>query len=194
MKGSPANEIIGLRTRAAVLSVLSKLFLGPEQTLERRILASNAFVVNVVDPVIKSTGVDGVVGNRLLVGKTIADHFTDRSRISLPSECKWLVERIEVESMRVQSPLAEGRSPFPSILSRTGPQFPFKPWEFRRLRDLAGSLKGPELSREIRVKSRAKKIDKYSKPELARDLKEFCSQARDDTDDMKIDLVNPKFF
>ncbi len=190
------------RLKLGVISILSNMFQSPVQVLERRTLASKSFIANVVEPLITAADPAKIRVGRSELGNHISKHFTERRRNELPAECRWMVERIE-DSSKSQTDDKDAKKPvdgrewaFPSILARTGPQFPFKPWELRRLRELAGSLKGSELTNPIKVKSRIKKIqhDLLLEQAKSKEVEAFRWRAQDDTDHMKIDLVNPKFF
>ena len=162
-----------------------KMFDQPNARLERRIIQSAPFrkvvTANWADWCLKEDKLMDTAGIHKLI------ELCPVNKQLQSEEITWMLDRI----MKGPAELNSELSPFPSVLSRSGPQFPFTYSEFDHLRKRAGSLKGTEMTKPIEVVPRP--VDRLKRKKTrAEDLAVYKWKVADDDDLFEEDPLKPK--
>ncbi|KAF4669183.1 hypothetical protein FOL47_002664 [Perkinsus chesapeaki] len=155
------SEMRQLRVMVGLRQVLMRKFNQPAALMERRVISSDAFGVNVLKPWARWC----VENKRVFTGSDVAK-LVDAVPLKLPksipapktvNQALTRVHPVTVEDIQWMLNLIKrrgtldeniGYGEYPKILARTGPRYPFSPYNYERLVDMCGDLWGSELSEQ----------------------------------------------
>ncbi|EER19429.1 hypothetical protein Pmar_PMAR012408 [Perkinsus marinus ATCC 50983] len=207
----PGLEDSLLEAPAATLeSVLMRKFNQPAALMERRVISSDAFGVNVLRPwarwyisgptsYLPVYNLRCVENKRVFTGSDVAT-LVDAVPLKLPksipltktvNQALRTVHPVTVEDIQWMLDLIKrtttldentNYAQFPKILARTGPRYPFSPYNYERLVDMCGDLWGSELTEQGPLPE-SSEGEKPSEEQLRRmDLDEYSWRVEDDQD------------
>jgi hypothetical protein len=172
-----------LRIATGLEKLLMNCFDQPNARLERKVIQSSVFRNQVI-----AKWADWCIKENRLIDSSGIPKLPELCAVNQTTpEIAWMLERI------VQGPKALNSefSSFPSILSRTGPQFPFTHSQFDHLRKRAGGLKGTEMTQPIEVLP--KPLHRLARrKQREEDLSVYKWRVEDDDDNFVEDPINPK--
>ncbi|KAF4758009.1 hypothetical protein FOZ63_008719, partial [Perkinsus olseni] len=196
------REMRQLRVMVGLRQVLMRKFNQPAALMERRVISSDAFGVNVLKPWARWC----VDNKRVFTGSDVA-RLVDDVPLKLPksiptprtvNQALRTVHPVTVEDIQWMLDLIKRTSTldentnyaqFPKILARTGPRYPFSPYNYERLVDMCGDLWGSELTEQGPLPE-SEEPEKPDQEELRKmDLQEYSWRVEDNQDKQEWDWL-----